>query len=139
MAVVGHNSRKQKKNGLHHPGREPHGCLHTGGEKRGHLAAPGRQTKWGGCCREGPLASDIGSFSHGQASRADTRSTRFHCILHKAASEVCYIVVFNNGSTTGSTDTPLGRIVGAQDWAISPLVLCGRGEGNRLPPYGSDP
>jgi hypothetical protein len=31
-----------------------------------HLVAPGRQTKRGGH-REGPLASDIGSFSHGRA------------------------------------------------------------------------
>jgi hypothetical protein len=40
----------------------------AGGEKRGHLAAPGRQTEWGGY-REGPLASDIGSFSHGRAAQ----------------------------------------------------------------------
>ena len=60
--------QSRRKNGLPHPGREPRGWLHAGGEKRGHLAAPGRQTKWGGC-REGPLASDIGSFSHGRAAQ----------------------------------------------------------------------
>jgi hypothetical protein len=48
--------------------REPRGCLHAGGEQRGHLEAPGRQMKSGGCC-EGPLASDIGSFSHGRAAQ----------------------------------------------------------------------
>jgi hypothetical protein len=58
---------REEKNGLPHPGRESRGYLHAGGEKRGHLAAAGRQTKWGGC-REGPLASDIGSFSHGRAA-----------------------------------------------------------------------
>jgi hypothetical protein len=47
----------------------PRGCLHAGGEQIGHLAAPGWQTKWGGY-REGPLASDIGSFSHGRAAQA---------------------------------------------------------------------
>jgi hypothetical protein len=36
--------------------------------KRPSIAAPGRQTKWGGY-REGPLASDIGSFSHGRAAQ----------------------------------------------------------------------
>jgi hypothetical protein len=51
------------------------------------LAAPSRQTKWGGH-REGPLASDIGSFSHGRAAQA-----------LGAASEVRYIVNFNNGTT----------------------------------------
>ena len=60
--------QSRRKNGLPHPGREPRGWLHAGGEKRGHLAAPGRQTKWGGC-REGPLASGIGSFSHGRAAQ----------------------------------------------------------------------
>jgi hypothetical protein len=62
--------QSRRKNGLPHPGREPRGCLHAGGEKRGHLVAPaaGRQTKWGGY-REGPLASDIGSFSHGRAAQ----------------------------------------------------------------------
>ena len=60
---------REEKNGLPHPGREPRGWLHAGGEKRGHLAAPGRQTKWGGC-REGPLASDIGLFSHVRAAQA---------------------------------------------------------------------
>jgi hypothetical protein len=49
--------------------REPRGCLHAGGEQRGHLAAPGRQTKWRGY-HEGPLASGIGSFSHGRAAQA---------------------------------------------------------------------
>jgi hypothetical protein len=76
--------QSRRKNGLPHPGREPRGCLHAGGEKRGHLSAPCRQTKWGGC-REGPLASDIGSFSHGGgASRADAWSTRLHCIRQQA-------------------------------------------------------
>jgi hypothetical protein len=59
---------REEKNALPHPGREPRGWLHAGGEKRGHLAAPGRQTKWGGC-REGPLASDMGSLSHGRAAQ----------------------------------------------------------------------
>jgi hypothetical protein len=55
--------QSRRKNGLCHPGREPRGCLHARGEKSGHLAAPaGRQTKWGEC-REGPLASGVGSFS----------------------------------------------------------------------------
>jgi hypothetical protein len=45
------------------------GCMPAAsGEQRGHLAAPGRQMKWGGCCK-GPLASDIGSFSHGRAAQ----------------------------------------------------------------------
>jgi hypothetical protein len=49
-------------------GAPSRGYLHAGSEKRGHLAAPGRQTKRGGYREgEGPLASDIGSFSHGQA------------------------------------------------------------------------
>jgi hypothetical protein len=60
--------QSRRKNALPHPGREPRGGLHAGGEQRGHLAAPGRQTKWGGL-REGPLASDIGSFSHGRAAQ----------------------------------------------------------------------
>jgi hypothetical protein len=58
----------RRKSGLLHPGRERRGFLHAGGEKIGHLAAPGRQMKWGGC-REGPPASDIGSFSHGRAAQ----------------------------------------------------------------------
>jgi hypothetical protein len=57
---------EKKKRPLPSRQRATCGCLHAGGEKRGHLAAPGRQTKWGGY-REGPLASDIGSFSHGWA------------------------------------------------------------------------
>jgi hypothetical protein len=78
-------------------------ALHAGGEKRGHLdhlAAPGRQTKSGEdiAYREGPLASDIGSFSHG---RAPCRHLEHKISLHKAASKVRYIVIFNNGSTTG--------------------------------------
>jgi hypothetical protein len=46
-------------------------------EKRPSSSTPGRQTKWGGC-REGPLASDIGSFSHGRA--AQTRLGAQDCI-----------------------------------------------------------
>jgi hypothetical protein len=72
----------RRKNGLPHPGREPRGCLHAGGEKRGHLAAPCRQTKGGGS-REGPFASDIGSLQP-RAGRADTWSARFHCIRRQA-------------------------------------------------------
>jgi hypothetical protein len=63
--------QSRRKHGLSYPGREPRGCLHAGGEKIGHLAAPapGRQTKWGEC-REGPLVSNIGSFSHGRTAQA---------------------------------------------------------------------
>jgi hypothetical protein len=57
-----------------------------------------RQTKWGGC-REGPLASDIGSFSHGTGE--PRRRLEHKISLHKVASEVRHIVIFNNGSTTG--------------------------------------
>jgi hypothetical protein len=39
-------------------------------------------------------------FVQSRASRADAWSTIFHCSLHKAASEVRYIVIFNNGSPT---------------------------------------
>jgi hypothetical protein len=77
--------QSRRKNGLSHPGREPCGCLHAGGEKRGHLAAPGRKTKWGGY-REGPLASDIGSFGHRRGPPCrHTWSTRFHCIRQPAS------------------------------------------------------
>jgi hypothetical protein len=38
---------REEKNALPHPGREPRGCLHAGGEQRGHLAAPGRANKAG--------------------------------------------------------------------------------------------
>jgi hypothetical protein len=40
--------QSRRKNALPHPGREPRDCLHAGGEQRGHLAAPGGLTKWGG-------------------------------------------------------------------------------------------
>jgi hypothetical protein len=62
-------------------------CMHAGGEKRGHLAAPGRQTKLGGY-REGPLASDIWYwFVQSRASHAGAWSEH-NISLHKAASEV---------------------------------------------------
>jgi hypothetical protein len=38
-------------------------------------------------------------FVQSRASRADAWSTRLHC-LDKAASEVRYVVIFNNGSPT---------------------------------------
>jgi hypothetical protein len=42
----------------------------------------------------------VRSVTAGRASHAGAWSTRFHCIRHKAASEVRYVVIFNNGSTT---------------------------------------
>jgi hypothetical protein len=68
--------QSRRKKAVPHPGREPRGCMHADGEQRGHLAAPGRQTKWGGC-REGPLASDIDSFSYGQAAQTLGRAQDF--------------------------------------------------------------
>jgi hypothetical protein len=60
--------QSRRKSALPYPGRGPRGCLHAGGEQRGHIAAPCRQTKWGRH-REGPLTSAIGSFSHGRAAQ----------------------------------------------------------------------
>jgi hypothetical protein len=88
--------QSRRKNGLPHPGREPRGYLHAGGEKRGYLAAPGRQTKWGGYIAKG--------LPHLKLVRLVTGEPRRHLehkiSLHKAASEVRYIAISNNGSTT---------------------------------------
>jgi hypothetical protein len=92
--------QSRRKNALPHPGREPRGCLHAGGEQRGHLAAaPGRQTKWGGWLSRRASRTWYW-FVQSRASRAGAWSTRFHCIKQQAR-EVRYIVNFNNGSTTG--------------------------------------
>jgi hypothetical protein len=82
VRAIRHPRRKKR---LLQPGREPRGYLHAGGghAKRPSSSTPGMQTKWGGC-REVPLASDIGSFSHGRAIRAESWSTRFHCIRQQA-------------------------------------------------------
>jgi hypothetical protein len=41
----------------------------------------------------------------------------FHCILHKAASEVRYAAAFNNGGTTGPHGvSELGWVPGATQW-----------------------
>jgi hypothetical protein len=69
---------------------------HTHTRHTGHTPH-GRQTEWVGY-REGPLlASDIGSFI---ATGEPRRHLEHKISLHKAASEVRYIVIFNNGSTT---------------------------------------
>jgi hypothetical protein len=49
-------------------------CMPAGGEQRGHPAAPGSQMKmkWAGR-REGPLASEIDSFSHGRSAQTRSR------------------------------------------------------------------
>jgi hypothetical protein len=91
--------QSRRKNGLPHPGREQRGWLHAGGEKRGHLAAPGRQTKWGGC-RKGPLASDMHYALVRSVTGEPRRRLEHKIALHKAANEVRYIVIFNNGSPT---------------------------------------
>jgi hypothetical protein len=89
--------QSRRKNALPYPGREPRGCLHAGGEQRGHLAAPGRRAKWGGDVAKG--------LSHLILVRSVTgephRRLEHKISLHKAASEVRYVVIFNNGSTTG--------------------------------------
>jgi hypothetical protein len=61
-------------------------CMPAASEKRGHLAAApgslqaGKQSTKRGGCREGPLASDIGSFSQHRRRAAQTPawSTRLH-------------------------------------------------------------
>jgi hypothetical protein len=88
--------QSRRKKGLSHPGREPRGWrLHAGGEQRGHLAAPGRQMKWVGG-RMSRRASRI-LYWFVQSRVGKPRRRLEHKIsLHKAASEVRYVVIFNH-------------------------------------------
>jgi hypothetical protein len=91
--------RTRRKNGLPHPGRgrEGHVAVCMPAARKRPSSSSTRQANEVG--REGPLASDIGSFSHGRAAQ----TLGAHKIsLHKAASEVRHIAIFNNaGGTTG--------------------------------------